>query len=367
MTLWESLTQVFQRDAAHLDRPLVPTDHITPPLVNTASLPAGEGYFQVWVVQMFLKHDRAWFKSWYPVVQSLTRLRVGSLPDPVEIAHLAGPSYLRELGPRHLDRVIQLDMPLTPLLPFNGGTVQIEVGLVAMQASDLMKSFLDVISSFTGLLMAPQFSSALNITSIVSKSVDQLLGVGEQHMILGYQRTFESAGGGGNADLRPAYIVLINAPRGTYEATQLWIKDGSLLHGATLSVATELAGVDYVMLRIETRSHRDDWDALHTISEPFANAIHALMQAAANDNASYADADVFIRTAVAAALTSPDLAIRDRTQVARAIRDRYQEYRAALLGERSLEVASPPTLADVALSAQQLDASPITVGQLFAE
>ncbi len=89
MALWESLSELFQRDAAHLDRPVIPADHIFPPLADRASVSAGAGYFQIWAVKMFLKHDREWFKSWYPVVQSLTRFRFGNPPSLVELAQVA--------------------------------------------------------------------------------------------------------------------------------------------------------------------------------------------------------------------------------------------------------------------------------------
>jgi len=279
---------------------------------------------------------------------------------------VAGPGYLRTVDPAHLDRVVQVDCPLTPLLPFNGGTVQIEVGLLAMQASDMMKRFLDVVGSFATLVAVPQFSTVLNVARILTNGADQLLGVGEKQMLLGYQRTFESAGGGGDADLRPAYIAIINAPSGTYAPGQLWIEDGQLWHGAERSKAQELTGVDYLLLRIETRSYRDDWEALSTINEPFTRAITALTQVDANGNYNVADAEVFIRTAAVAALNSPDLTVRDRPQIARAIRDRYTEYKAAVLVERGLEAPTPPTLAEVAVAARDLDPNPATLGELFA-
>lgn len=365
MTLWDSLSNLFQRDAQHRDRPLIPLEHIFPPLADTASLAGGEGYFQLWVVQMFLKSDRDWFKSWYPVVQSLTRFRFGNVPNPVEIAQIAGPGYLRDVDPTHLDRIVQVDLPLTPLVPFNGGLVQIETGLVAMQASDTLKRFLDVMGSFADLLSVPQLSTALNVASVVSKGVDQLLGIGDKHMVLGYQRTLESAGGGGDNELRPAYVAVINAPSGTYKREHLWIKDSKLLFGADLAKSRELTGVDFMLLRVETRRSRDDWDAFTSISEPFAKAMNALTQLDATGNPNVADAAAFIRAAAVAAMISPDLTAKDRVQVARAIRDRYNEYKAAVLGERGLKAPEPPVLADVACTAHEMDTSPTTVGQLF--
>ena len=51
----------------------------------------------------------------------------------------------------------------------------------------------------------------------------------------------------------------------------------------------------------------------------------------------------------------------------RAIRDRYAEYKAAVVGERGLELPMPPTISDVARSAQGLSATPVTAGELFPD
>jgi hypothetical protein len=368
MELWDSLTKLFQRDAQHLDRPIIANDHIVPPLADAGPIAGGEGYFQLWVVTMFLKNDREWFKSWYPVVQSLTRFRFGNLPNPIEIAQIAGPGYLKNVAPQNLDRVIQVDFPLTPLVPFSGGTVQVEVGLVAMQASDMLKTFLDVMGNFAGLLAVPQLSTAVNVASAVSNGVNQLLGFGEKRMVLGYQRTYTGAGDGGDNELRAGYVVLLNAPAGDYKPDYLWVKDGKLLYGNSAADSSELTGVDYMLLRIGTRRTRDDWDALTTINEPFNKAIDSLSRLDATGNPNVAEAETFVRMAAAAALSSPDLTNKDRIRVARAIRDRYNEYKSALLGEeRSLRAPAAPTITEVADRALDMADTPVTLAELFGE
>jgi hypothetical protein len=98
-----------------------------------------------------------------------------------------------------------------------------------------------------------------------------------------------------------------------------------------------------------------------------------------------ADADTFVRVAAVAALSSPDLTAKDRTRVAKAIRVRFQEYKAALgldteaaPGETSFgepksaaevarAMAHPPTMAQVAASARHFDPTPVTAGELFGD
>jgi hypothetical protein len=49
------------------------------------------------------------------------------------------------------------------------------------------------------------------------------------------------------------------------------------LQGPNIESARELSGVDYVLIQLEIRRERDDWDQLTSISEPF-KAIEALGQ-----------------------------------------------------------------------------------------
>jgi hypothetical protein len=371
MALLDFVTQLFQRDAEQLEHIEVLNDHCFPATDDVAPVAAGDSYFRLWAVQMFLRRDYEWFKSWYPVVQSVASFRFGSSQSPVDIAQVAGPNHLSNVDPTHLDKVMQLDYALTPLVPFNGGTVHIEAGLVAMdiQGSDLLQRFLDVMGNFASLVAVPQLSGALTIAGTVSKGVETLLGVGSKHMALGYQQTFASAGGGGTNSLHAANIALINTTSGMHKREQLWVKESMLLYGPDSNRAQPLTGVDYMLLRIETRKERDDWNALTSISDPFNKAMNALGQVDTSGNPKVVDADVYIQSAAATALASPDLTTQDRPRVARAIRDQYKKYKDALLGGTWDALTAPvvPDLNTVGTLARNLDASPIRVGELFKE
>ncbi len=362
MDLVSPLAQLFRRDAEHLEQVVLAPDHVSPAVQDSNALQANAGYFRLWVVEMFLKNDRDWFKSFYPVVQSLTSFHFGT--SNLQIAQVAGPGRLQNVDASHLDRVIQQNLALTPLIPFTGGTVEIEAGLVAMEASDLLQRFLTVVGSFSQLLAVPQLSAALTIATTVSSGVEQLLGVGGNSMILGYHDTFQGADGSGTTPLRACNIAVLNAPRGSYPAEKLWVKDSHLLYGDNLDSAQPLTGVAYMLLRLETSGHRDDWDSLPNIKEYWDKAIDALGQFDSNGNPRVADADVFIRNAVVQALQSPDLTQPDKMQAARALRDKYQQYKDALGAK---DIVPTPTLADVVAASRGLSPEPVTLGELFPQ
>jgi hypothetical protein len=368
MSLLDSITQLFQRDAVHLERVVLRADHISPAPTDSDAIGAGDGYFRLWLSEMFLKDDRQWFKTYYPVVQSFTTFGFGTMPN-VEIAQVAGPGRLQDVDAAHLDHMIQLNYGLTPLVPFSGGKVLIEAGLVAMpmQGGDLLQRFIDVAGSVSSLVAVPQLSTALNIAGTVTKVVDQLLGIGDKQMRLGYQDTFVGKGGGGGNDLRPVYIAAIGAPSGTYGEKLLWVKDGALLAGTDANTARPLAAADYMLLRLEIRPERDDWDSLTSIADPFNKAFEALKQVDASGNPKLRDAEIFIRTAALAAVTSTDLTAKDRVRVAKAIRERYSNYKEAVFGAKGLEQPEAPTLAEVGRASRAFDPSPVSVGELFSE
>ncbi|MGH2618785.1 MAG: hypothetical protein ACRDJC_26450, partial [Thermomicrobiales bacterium] len=356
MALWDVLSNLVQRDARHLERIVIPPQNVLPAQGDAVPLAAGEGYFRLWVAEMFLAADREWFHTFYPVVQSLTTFQFGGGAKPVEIAQVAGPGHLQKVDPANLDKVIQVNHTLTPLVPFAGGTVQIEAGLLAMQADDLLQRFLDVVGGFSVLLAVPQLSTALGIASTVSDGVEKLLGVGSNRLVLGYQQTF--AGSGGGTQLGPTHVALLNAQSGSTKPEHYWVKNGSLHYGSDAEQAAALSGVDYMLLRLETLPERDDWDGLAAINEPWKKAIDSLSQTDPSGLPRLADAETFVRIAAVAALNSPDLTAKDRVRVAKAIQARFKEYKAALGFDAESAAAGtpfgePPSAAEAARAAAQ--------------
>jgi hypothetical protein len=370
MSLRDTLGQLFRRDAQHLENFVVPLDHILSPTatVNEA-LGAQEGYFRLWVSQVFLQHDRDWFKDWYPVVQSLTNFGLGTLPN-VEIAQVAGPSHLPNLDSAHLERIIQLDHALTPLVPFGGGTVQIQASMIAMQSGDIVRRFLDVMGNFAGLVAIPQVSAVVKIADAVSSGVEQLLDVGTSQLVLGYQQTFVSKGGGGGNDLSARYLLLTSAPSGTYSqpSSQIWIKDGQVMVGPDSSSTRQLDKVNYMLLRVETRWERDDWESLESINAPWTKAITTLSEVDSNGQIKASDADIAVRVAIAAALNSSDLTTNDKLRVAGAIRQKYTDYKNIVLGPSAKDFSTPnrPTLTDVGNVARTVNVDYLRPEDLFS-
>ena len=93
MTLQDLLASVkswVNQSAEHQLRVAIPTERTDSaqavgPLVPHAS------YFRLWLSDMFLSQQRAWFVNWQPMVHALVKLKFGDR-DGVHLASVAHPS-----------------------------------------------------------------------------------------------------------------------------------------------------------------------------------------------------------------------------------------------------------------------------------
>ncbi len=152
---------------------------------KTIDLVAGQHYFRLWLPEMFLKNDRNWFSNWHPAVHSAVIFDFGNKNNVV--TKIAGPSMLSELDQNHLDRVIQSNHKLTPLIPFNGGTVGLSCGLLAMQGKNDVSSFINVLGDFSKLLMVPQLSAAIEVATPLAEGVAKLIDSTDGELMVGVE------------------------------------------------------------------------------------------------------------------------------------------------------------------------------------
>jgi hypothetical protein len=121
------------------------------------------------------------------------------------------------------------------------------------------------------------------------------------------------------------------------------LRTGEVHIGDDSGGARALTGVDWMVLRVETLSQRDDYNSLSDITGPLKKAINAL----GGDNAA---ADLLAAQAARAAYTSEDLIDADRGKVADVVRKKYEAAKQAGSGPAFVADAvliSPQDVADV--------------------
>jgi len=308
------LKNQWKKSAVHYTFVPIPPERQDDP-VNPVKLESEKHYFRLWLSEMFLKDDKRVFRTFVPVVHSSVSLGFG---DKVaqELPYVAGPVSLGLDST--LGKGVQLDHPLTNLLPFRGGTIGVTAALVAYKERDFLKGFLEVLEDVSGLLNVGQLSSQLKVVDGVVDGIQNLLGAGNKDIHLLYFQGFAGDSGDGGADLEAGYTAVIKVKAGTLDESQLFVKERQLHFGPDLESSQPLEGYDYILLRREVTTTRDDFLSFERLDELLRNAIRKGVE---DPDAG----DAIIRTALVVVWDIPDLTNSDRIRVAKALKRAYEE------------------------------------------
>ena len=292
--MWNRVTGWFDANAQHVTVEFIPESGGSPRRCLRWLL------LRIWLSEGFLAKARTWGNEHFPVLHGGAALTFLGGTTPFT-------TFARPPGSWTIPGA-QLDFPLTPLLPFDGGVVEVEAALYQASTAGPLVTALKILGSFDTLL-APPLSVAATIAGKVADGVDAVLG--NDQPVLGVHWAMVAPGGGGNV-LRPGSLAVIASPRDalagrlSIESNGLCLDDG---HGLR-----QLNGTDYLVVRIECRADRDDWRFPE---------LDELIRAAGRANIDgYAEEFRDRRTeAITRAWNSPDLTPQDRIRVAKLVAD----------------------------------------------
>ena len=206
-----------------------------------------------------------------------------------------------------------VDYALTDLIPFSGGTVEIQSGLLALKGTNYLKESIGILKDFSSLVSAP-LGQTLDIAEKVSGGMQSLFTGGNGAVSLGFHKQYMAAGGGGGGnELRPGYIALISATAREINKDNLFVRGSKLLYAPDGKTPKPLESFDYMLLWIEGRGERDNW-RMPNIEEPLNQAIKSTVEGDEEK------AKQYLTATLAVIWQSPDLAVYDRRRVADAIK-----------------------------------------------
>ncbi|MFC7530847.1 hypothetical protein [Actinoplanes sp. GCM10030250] len=272
------------------------------------------GYLRLWLSEMSLAQDRRSATDRYPALQASVRLSFAGSPGTVLPTVIRPPQGQEGPG-------IRRDIPLTALLPYAGGTVDLQVALLDVAGNDDLAMALDIVGEFSSLL-TPPLSTVAAVAGKVANGInriDERMEAGGQRPVLALQRSLTADAQG----LQPGHLVGALATTGELPAGSFTVSHGRLVDTGS---GEPIAGLDHLVLRLEVMPERDDWrfpewDVL--IGQ--AQEAQLLGQA---DRFQQIRADVLTRVVLSADLT-PD----DRRRVARLIRDELDSFSLGAAGE----------------------------------
>ncbi|MGR0221536.1 hypothetical protein [Agromyces sp. ZXT2-6] len=302
MGLFERVKSVVSSKAWPGHAEWIPAERAGPAGSEAPGFAADSTYLRLWLTEARLEHSRRWFTEWHPAVHSVVVrdfghnrheqvavINPGSIPGFTEAANAA----------------VTTNKPLTPLLPFSGGTVSINTGLVAVKGDNSVRTLIDVVGSFGGLLTTTALSTGLGIAGQVVDAFEQLLNIDGNVGTLAYDGSLAMPGGNGPV-LAPGFLAVLDQP----PPQPLWVANGHLVCWSGDGPSSVPPG-SFLLLRLESRVDRDDWRYLSPIEEPLQAARAAV------------DADTrraHYQRAIIAARTSLDLHEADRIRIATALR-----------------------------------------------
>ena len=311
--LFDWLGKMVREDAVHRTNIRISPDHVIGDDEPVLTAKAEEHYIRIWLTEMFLRDNGSWFTKRYPLTYSLISLNAAGQSK--EYANVSGKNKL-EIKQTNLGQSVLVNYPMTPLLPFRGGTVEMDCGLVSMVASNIIQKFTGVVSDFAGKLGQAQISAGIDLAAAVAASVQDLLGAGDAVSKLYYHNAF--AAGSGGDPLTSGYILLSERPEGEIDAGTLWITPSGVRQGYDPASLSALRPQDYMLIRIEVRADRADYRSFDYIKQPFDAALDA------KDEGDDAKGRVLLAQARGAVNRSPDFTATDRKRIRAAIEAAYQ-------------------------------------------
>lgn len=330
MGLWDTLKSYWDKDREHL---IVQWIEAPTEVVAVANV----HYFRLTLSEMFLSKQVAWFQSLYPAVHSFLRCAYGNAPM-TEIPFIADSTKLGISDHGGQGDILARRFALVPPIPFKGGTVTLTAGLVALTGENYLNRFLKTLGTFADLLAASQLSAALNVAGPLASGIQELFGLGNGRLHLGYQDSFTAQ------NLKAGYIAVVRATERQVAAASLQVKGDQLHHVPRGGSLQRMTGYDYMLLKIDVSPTRDDWPSLTSIDGPLQEATRLLEQRQTDA------ADQALEKAVLAVLLSPDLTEAHREVIIPLLKNRYK-FRKDALARNQLEELEPMTLHSVMAAA----------------
>jgi hypothetical protein len=210
---------------------------------------AEDSYFRISLAVAYLARSRDWFTEHVPAVHTTVRLNFAGNADTAITTFVRPPASDGSAG-------VYRNYPLTPLLPYRGGTVELDAGLAISHGGNHMADVIEVLHDFSGLI-GPPVAEAMGIAERVSTGVQKMFAPADGTTVLGLHESFVGGNPGAN-ELRPGHLAVINTAQGAVDPSTLQIVDGQLLAAENGTVGP-LSRRDYMVFRIDGRTERDDW------------------------------------------------------------------------------------------------------------
>lgn len=303
MGVWDRIKRTGQREAsAYL------LEEVLADAEASRTLVPHQDYFRIWLCEMFLARESTLLASWLPAASVDVTVSRAGRPT-------AGFSRVLRPEAKIQGGTILVDYPVTDLVPYDGGTVEVDAALLGLQSSTRLDLVVDLLQTIS-LIPLPGVDQALAVAKQVTTTTREMVKSMDGAVHLDLHTAWGSATEeGSTVGLRSGYVAALLATSEEVDAGQLRVV-GDRLHRTNGTGTTHLLGWDYLLLRVEGRGQRDDfW--LPELQEQLEKAVDALGDGMPDL------ADRHRTAAVALVWKSPHYTWADRDRVIDAVNARF--------------------------------------------
>ena len=243
--MWNAIKRWSEQNAERYLYVSIPPSR-TDIAIDPTPLEPEKSYYRLWLAEMHLGHSVQWFTEVFPAVQASVQIRWADNSPVTFTRVLRAPNEALAQG-------VLMNYPLTELMPFKGGTVEVEAALLAFQGKSAMESVsasLGILQTVGELVAAP-LGQALKVTEAVNKGINDLVRATDGRVALSLHQSFIS---GGASALRAGYTAVILATADQVNPAEFSVQNNQLHYQGR-----PFTGYDYFLLRMDRSDTRSDW------------------------------------------------------------------------------------------------------------
>jgi hypothetical protein len=299
-----------------------------PNLAGALALERDKHYVKIRLNAMRIANTRVAWKKYYGCVHThttLADLRTGH----AEFHSVSTPAKLAGPDPKNADRILLVDLPVVGPVPYRGGDITLEIGLFAVQSSDLADSFLEVLKTMSKAGGVSFVEAAAPFIQPLKQGAERLFGLQEHStLITGVARGFPAVQTG-------SYLVT-NAPSALVEPAKLHLDENYRI----MPASHPLNSYAYLVFSIEAGTEREDWAAIPDLRRAH-ETLQSLLKDKKTTQSKAEEAYAFFRRL---AITSPDLIRADADELVRKenakLQDAFGATRTVAARKRGVDIGS---------------------------
>lgn len=246
MSFWNDLFRTKAEDWLFYPFPASQVAGSVPP----RELVAGKEYMNVFLKSARVVNVRSGLKKFYGAVHSFITIPLAGQAEPGQVATVTTPAQLKNVDPRRIDRVVDINHRLLGPVPVPQGDTKLEVGLFSIEEEDLVAPYLGLLEKLSGLAGVGFIKGATQFIGPISDGINGILhGQGDTLLEIGLAMSVNPA--------KTGYFLVMRVPRDEIDPTTLKLDttDWKVV-GAD---GKRVKDYPYLVLEVSASKEKGDW------------------------------------------------------------------------------------------------------------